>query len=359
MGAGMKELKITKKAFGKANGIACDLYTLTNSKGMSMSVTNYGGIVTALSIPDKNGTFSDVALGYNDVESYVKNNPYFGAIIGRYGNRIGNAVFTLDGVTYNLAANNGENNLHGGIKSFDKVVWNVKEKTAADAVGLELTYVSKDGEEGFPGTLRVTVVYWLTNANEFKIEYSAVTDKATIVNLTQHSYFNLTGEGSGDILNHEVMLNADRYTPVNENLIPTGDLASVKGTPLDFTLTQKVGERIDADFQQLKFGKGYDHNWVINQKSPGKMSLAATVHEPKTGRFMEVFTTEPGVQLYTGNFLDGTAIGKSGKPYEFRNGLCLETQHFPDSPNKPEFPSVALKPGATYQTATTYKFSAR
>jgi aldose 1-epimerase len=355
----MPGLKIIKKGFGKVNGIACDLYTLTNSKGMSISVTNYGGIVTALSVPDKNGTFSDVALGYDDVDSYVRNNPYFGAIIGRYGNRIGKAAFTLEGVTYNLAANNGENNLHGGIKGFDKVVWGVKEKTAPGAVGLELTYASKDGEEGFPGALTATVMYWLTNVNEFKIEYSAVTDKTTVVNLTQHSYFNLAGEGNGDILSHEVMLNADRYTPVNENLIPTGELASVKGTPMDFITVKKVGERIESDFQQLKFAKGYDHNWVINKKASDQMTLAATVREPKTGRFMEVFTTEPGVQLYCGNFLDGTAIGKSGKPYKFRNGLCLETQHFPDSPNKPEFPSVVLEPGATYKTATTYKFSAR
>jgi len=353
------ELKIIEKPFGKANGIACDLYTLTNAKGMSMSVTNYGGIVTALSAPDKNGNFADVALGYGDVESYVRNNPYFGAIIGRYGNRIANATFTLEGVKYNLAANNGLNNLHGGTKGFDKVVWGVKERKAADSVGLELSYISKDGEEGFPGTLKATIVYWLTNANEFKIEYSAITDKTTVVNLTQHSYFNLAGEGSGDILNHEVMLNADRYTPVNENLITTGELASVKKTPMDFTTATKVGERINADFAQLKFGNGYDHNWVINQKSPGRMTLAATVREPKTGRFMEVFTTEPGVQLYCGNFLDGTAIGKSGKPYAFRNGLCLETQHFPDSPNRPEFPSVALKPGATYKTTTVFKFSAR
>jgi Galactose mutarotase and related enzymes len=324
-----------------------------------MSVTNYGGIVTALSVPDKNGTMADIVLGYNDVASYVKFSPYFGAIIGRYGNRIGNAGFILEGRRYGLAANNGPNNLHGGNKGFDKVMWNIKEKTVADAIGLELTYDSKNGEEGFPGTLSATVVYWLTNANEFKIEYRAVTDKTTIVNLTHHSYFNLAGEGSGDVLNHEIMLNASAYTPVNEYQIPAGEPVSVKGTPMDFTKPIHVGERIDSDFQQLKFCKGYDHNWVINQKLPGHMTLAATVHEPKSGRFMEVFTTEPGVQLYSGNFLDGAAIGKSGKPYQFRNGLCLETQHFPDSPNRPDFPSVVLKPGATYKTATVYKFSAR
>ena len=355
----MAALTITKSGFGIANGVACALYKLTNTNGVSMSVTDYGGIVTALTVPDKNGAFADVTLGYNTVEAYVKNSPYFGAIIGRYGNRIAKAAFSLNGADYKLAANNGENSLHGGIKGFDKVVWNVKEKTAPDAVGLELTFVSKDGEEGFPGTLSVTVTYWLTDANEFKIDYQAKTDKTTIVNLTQHAYFNLAGEGNGDILGHEVMLNADAYTPVNKNLIPTGELAPVKGTPMDFTSPTSVGDRIDADFEQLKFGAGYDHNWVINQKAKGQLTLAGTVYEAKTRRFMEVFTTEPGVQLYCGNFLDDSMVGKSGKPYGRRSGLCLETQHFPDSPNKPQFPTVVLKPGETYKTNTVYKFSVK
>jgi len=324
-----------------------------------MSVSDYGGIVTRLMVPDKNGVFADVTLGYSTVEAYVKNSPYFGAIVGRYGNRIAKAAFTLEGVTYKLAVNNGENNLHGGIKGFDKVMWNVKEKAEPGAVGLELTYVSKDGEEGFPGTLSVTVDYRLTDENEFKIDYRAKTDKTTIVNLTQHAYINLKGEGNCDILDHEVMLNADAYTPVNEKLIPTGEIAPVKGTPMDFTSPKKIGERIDANFEQLKFGAGYDHNWVINQKTKGRLTLAGTVYEPKSGRLMEVFTTEPGVQLYCGNFLDDRMVGKSGKPYGRRSGLCLETQHFPDSPNKPQFPAVVLKPGETYKTTTTYKFSVK
>ena len=354
----MTQSKITRGNFGTANGTACSLFTLTNANGVSISVSDYGGIVTQLMVPDKNGKAADVTLGYNSAERYVENSPYFGAIVGRYGNRIAKAVFSLEGVTYKLAVNNGENNLHGGIKGFDKVMWNVKEKTAPGAVGLELSYVSKDGEEGFPGTLSVTANYRLTDANEFKIDYLAKTDKTTIVNLTQHAYFNLKGEGNGDILDHEVMLNADAYTPVSETLIPTGEIASVKATPMDFTSPRKVGDRIEADFQQLKFGAGYDHNWVINQKAKGQLTLAGAVYEPKSGRLMEVFTTEPGVQLYCGNFLDGM-IGKSGKPYGRRSGLCLETQHFPDSPNKPQFPTVVLKPGDTYKTTTVYKFSVK
>ena len=353
------EMKVEKKPFGETDGKKVDLYTLTNAKGVVMAVTTYGGIMVSLLVPDKAGKMGDIVLGYNDVAGYVKNNPYFGSTVGRYGNRIGKAKFSLDGKEYTLAANNGENSLHGGVKGFDKVVWDAKEVKADNAVGVELKYLSKDMEEGFPGNLSVTVTYWLTNDNEFKLDYLATTDKATVVNLTHHSYFNLAGEGSGDILGHELMMNADKYTPVDVGLIPTGELPAVEGTPMDFKKPTAVGARIDADFEQLKFGKGYDHNWVLNQKKPGEMTLAATVYEPKSGRFMEVMTTEPGLQFYTGNFLDGSIIGKSGKAYAFRNALCLETQHFPDSPNKPDFPSVVLQPGETYKTTTIYKFSTK
>ncbi|MDI3548642.1 MAG: aldose 1-epimerase [Halanaerobiales bacterium] len=349
-------MKIKKRPFGMVDGKPADLFVLENSNHLEMKVTNYGGIVVSLVVPDRDGNMDDIVLGYNQLEAYVKHNPYFGAIIGRYGNRIGNAQFTLEGQKYTLAKNEGENNLHGGIKGFDKVVWDAKPVMDDDYVGLILKYLSKDGEEGFPGNLDVTVKYILNNDNEFRIDYRATTDKTTIVNLTNHSYFNLTGEGSGDILGHEVVINAERFTPVDETLIPTGELAPVEGTPMDFRIPTAIGARIDADYEQLKIGKGYDHNFVLNKDQEGAMTLAATAYEPASGRFMEVFTTEPGMQFYTGNFLNGM-IGKSGKPYNFRNAFCFETQHFPDSPNKPEFPSVVLRPGEEYKTTTIYKFS--
>lgn len=349
-------MKIKKRPFGMVDGKPVDLFVLENSNHLEMKVTNYGGIVVSLVVPDRDGNMDDIVLGYNQLEAYVKHNPYFGAIIGRYGNRIGNAQFTLEGQKYTLAKNEGENNLHGGIKGFDKVVWDAKPVMDDDYVGLILKYLSKDGEEGFPGNLDVTVRYILNNDNEFRIDYRATTDKTTIVNLTNHSYFNLAGEGSGDILGHEVVINADRFTPVDETLIPTGELAPVEGTPMDFRIPAAIGARIDADYEQLKIGKGYDHNFVLNKDQEGAMTLAATAYEPASGRFMEVFTTEPGMQFYTGNFLNGM-IGKSGKPYNFRNAFCFETQHFPDSPNKPEFPSVVLRPGEEYKTTTIYKFS--
>ena len=338
------ELKIEKAPFGEVEGQPVDLYTLTNANGLVMTVTNYGGIVVSLTVPDKAGNLGDIVLGFSTVADYVKNSPYYGCIVGRYGNRIGKAKFSLDGQEYALAANNGENSLHGGVKGFDKVIWAAKEVKTDNAVGVELKYLSKDMEEGFPGNLDATVTYWLTNDNEFKIEYAATTDKPTVVNLTHHSYFNLAGEGSGDILGHELTINADTYTPVDQGLIPTGKLEPVEGTPMDFRTATAVGARIDADFEQLKFGKGYDHNWVLNRKSAGDMELAATVFEPKSGRVMEVLTTEPGLQFYAGNFLDDSRTGKSGKVNGFRTGLCLETQHYPDSPNKPDFPTVVLKP---------------
>ena len=353
------ELKIEKAPFGEVEGQPVDLYTLTNANGLVMTVTNYGGIVVSLTVPDKAGNLGDIVLGFSTVADYVKNSPYYGCIVGRYGNRIGKAKFSLDGQEYTLAANNGENSLHGGVKGFDKVIWAAKEVKTDNAVGVELKYLSKDMEEGFPGNLDATVTYWLTNDNEFKIEYAATTDKPTVVNLTHHSYFNLAGEGSGDILGHELTINADTYTPVDQGLIPTGKLEPVEGTPMDFRTATAVGARIDADFEQLKFGKGYDHNWVLNRKSAGDMELAATVFEPKSGRVMEVLTTEPGLQFYAGNFLDDSRTGKSGKVNGFRTGLCLETQHYPDSPNKPDFPTVVLKPGETYKTSTIYKFSTK
>lgn len=350
---------ITKASFGKtADGEAVDIYTLTNRGGAEVRITNYGGIVTSLKVADRNGKFDDVVLGFDNLDSYLKGHPYFGAIIGRYGNRIAKGRFTLDGTEYKLAVNNGENHLHGGIKGFDKVVWQAKPRKVANGAALVLTYLSKDGEEGYPGNLSITVVYTLTNANELRIDYSATTDKATVINLTHHSYFNLAGQGNGDILNHQLSVNAARFTPTDAGSIPTGELRSVRGTPFDFTQATAIGARINNDYEQLKFGKGYDHNFVLNGKM-GVMRQAARVYEPTTGRTMEVWTTEPGIQFYTGNFLDGTLTGKDGKVYQLRSGFCLETQHYPDSPNEPKFPTTVLRRGQRYHTNTIYRFSAR
>jgi aldose 1-epimerase len=344
---------IEQTSFGSTkDGEAVQLFTLKNKKGAVAKITNYGGIVTELHVPDKNGKMGDVVLGFKDLDGYLAGHPYFGALIGRYGNRIANGKFTLDGKEYTLAVNNPPNALHGGIKGFDKVVW------TAEPMGgnkLKLNYVSKDGEEGYPGTLNATVVYTLTDDDELKLDYTATTDKPTVVNLTNHSYFNLAGENAGTIHDHWIMINADRYTPVDATLIPTGELAKVEGTPFDFRKPHAIGERIEQTG-----GKpvGYDHNFVLNRPDGDKRSmLAARVKEPTSGRVMEVWTTEPGVQFYTGNFLDEKQIGKQGRPYAFRNGLCLETQHFPDSPNKPKFPSTVLRPGETYKTSTIYKFT--
>jgi aldose 1-epimerase len=342
-----------KQEFGKApTGERVELYTLTNSKGVEAGITNFGGIVVSLKVPDRNGKLGDVVLGFDSLDGYLKGHPYFGAIIGRYGNRIAKGTFRLGGVEYTLARNNGENHLHGGIKGFDKVVWKAKR----DGQRLELSYLSKDGEEGYPGNLSVTVSYILNDNNELRIDYSATTDKSTVVNLTNHSYFNLAGQGEGDILGHNVMIDADRFTPVDKGLIPTGELRRVEGTPFDFRKPHAIGERVDAKDEQLALGNGYDHNFVLNG-SAGSLRLAARVNESKSGRVMEVLTTEPGVQFYIGNFLDGTLKGKGGKVYQRRYGFCLETQHFPDSPNKPNFPSVVLNPGSRYSTTTVYRFS--
>jgi aldose 1-epimerase len=348
---------LKKESFGKtADGQEVELYTLSNANGVETEIATYGGIVVSIKVPDRNGKIDDVALGFDTLDGYLKGHPFFGALVGRYSNRIGKAKFALNGKEYKLAVNNGENTLHGGTKGFDKVVWKARPVTVKDGVALELSYLSKDGEEGYPGNLSVKVVYTLTNNNELKIDYSATTDQDTVVNLTNHSYFNLAGQGNGDILGHQIQINADRFTPVDSGLIPTGELRSVKSTPFDFTQLTAIGARVNQDDEQLKLGKGYDHNFVINGKA-GTLRLAAKVVEPATGRVMEVLTTEPGVQLYIGNFLDGSLKGKEGKVYGARYGFCLETQHFPDSPNKPDFPSTVLKKGGRYQTTTVYKFS--
>jgi len=344
-------------AFGTAGeGQAVELYTLTNQHQMKVSITNYGGIVTELWVPDRDHEIGDVVLGYDSLSQYLAGSPYFGAIVGRYGNRIANGRFTLDGIEYELATNNGPNHLHGGLKGFDKVVWDGEPYAEQDEVGVRLSYISVDGEEGYPGNLTVNITYALTNANELRIHYVLEADQTTVANVTHHGYFNLAGHASGDILGHELMLAANRFTPVDEGLIPTGELREVEGTPMDFRTPHAIGERIDVDDEQIRFGGGYDHNWVLNGEA-GTIRLAAHVYEPTSGRVMEVLTTEPGIQFYSGNFLDGSNVGKGGVPYEYRNGFCLETQHFPDSPNHPEFPSTVLRSGERYESTTIFRFS--
>jgi aldose 1-epimerase len=348
---------VDKKVFGKlADGRQVEIYTLRNARGLEAKITNYGGIITELKVPDRTGKLDDIVLGFDNLDSYLKGHPYFGALIGRYGNRIAKGRFSLNAHEYKLAVNNGENHLHGGLQGFDKVLWTGRPLKVANGAALELSYVSKDGEEGYPGTLTTKVIYTLTNTGDLKIEYSATTDKDTVVNLTSHSYFNLAGQGNGDILNHQMMINAGRFTPTDAGSIPTGELRSVTGTPFDFTKATAIGARINQDDEQLKFGKGYDHNFVLNGRM-GLLRRAARVTEPTSGRVMEVWTTEPGMQFYTGNFLDGTLTGKDGKVYQQRYGFCLETQHYPDSPNKPAFPTTILRKGQRYHTITIYSFS--
>lgn len=343
---------IQKKDFGKTkDGQQVVLYTLKNKNGVVAKIMNYGGIVTELCVPDRNGKIANVCLGFNNFKQYEDGHPYFGALIGRYGNRIAKGRFVLDGKEYKLAINNGPNALHGGLKGFDKVIWKVDPKETTDGPSLVLSYLSADGEEGYPGNLSATVTYTLTNNNELKIDYRAQTDKATVLNLTNHSYFNLAGPGKGTILDHVLTLNADKYTPVDDTLIPTGQIAPVAGTPFDFTKPFAIGARID------KVTGGYDHNFVLNGGG-GKMAACAVLEDPKSGRVMEVTTDQPGVQFYTGNFLDGTLKGNGGV-YQKNYGMCLETQHFPDSPNKPNFPSVVLKPGQVFESTTIMKFSAK
>jgi aldose 1-epimerase len=349
--------KVTRGDFGKtSDGTPVAIYTLTNINGVEARIITYGGRVVSLKTPDSKGAMGDVVLGLDSMEGYTANaGPFFGALVGRYANRIGGARFTLGGVEYKVDKNDGSNSLHGGARGFDKAVWTAKE--LADG-GLELTYLSKDGDQGFPGNLQATVAYHLTDGSELQIDFAATTDKATVVNLTNHSYFNLKGAGDGDVLGHLLMLNADRFTPVDSGLIPTGELRAVKGTPFDFRKAAAIGARIGQDDEQLKLGHGYDHNWVLNGRG-GRLRAAARVEEPSTGRVLEVLTTEPGIQFYTGNFLDGTIVGKGGKAYGPRSGFCLETQHFPDSPNKPQFPTTVLKPGGRFESTTVFRFSVK
>lgn len=336
------------------------LYTMTNASGVTVKATNYGAIITSIIVPDRTGKMADIALGYNRVEDYMNavDKPYFGAIVGRYGNRIAKGKFSLEGQTYSLAVNNGVNHLHGGVIGFDKVVWDAKPSGSSNTI--EFSYAAKDKEEGYPGNLNLKVSYTLGDDNSLKVDYHATTDKATPVNVTQHTYFNLKGEGEGTILDHELMLNAKQYTPVDEGLIPTGQMPAVAGTPFDFTTAKAIGRDIAKEDEQLKFGMGYDHNFVLDKGSqPNALTVAAKVYESTTGRTMEIQTTEPGIQFYCGNFLDGRLKGKSGKTYVHRGGFCLETQHYPDSPNQANFPSCILKPGETYQSTTVFKFGTR
>jgi aldose 1-epimerase len=353
-------MNISKQPFGQYEGQNVDLYTLRNSTGATAKIATYGGTITELWMPDKQGTLGNVVLGFDSLSGYrskefLAEGPYFGAIIGRYGNRIGNAKFTLDGVDYTLAQNNGDNCLHGGLKGFDKVVWQAEEFKESDAVGLKLTCLSKDGEEGFPGNLSVTVTYRLTNSNELRIAYEAATDKSTHCNLTNHTYFNLAAGKAATAMDHVLTVNADNFTAVDAGLIPVGNAMSVEGTPFDFRTPHAIGKRINNDNEQLKLGGGYDHNFVLNADN-GKLTLAATAYDPLSGRAMEVYTTEPGVQLYAGNFLSGGLTGVDGIVYVKRYGFCLETQHFPNTPNRPDFPSTVLHPGDTYTSETVYKF---
>lgn len=351
--------KPVKELFGKlADGTKVYRWSLANG-GTRMKVLSYGGIVQSLELPDRRGRYTNVSLGYDTIEAYVAGTTFFGATIGRYGNRIAKGRFTLDGKTHQLSVNDGENSLHGGAKGFDTRVWDVEPFTDSSGVGLRMHYTSVDGEMGYPGTLRVTVTYILTARGDWRIDYAATTDKATVVNLTNHTYYNLAGEGSGGIYDHELSLAASRFTPTDSGLIPTGELAKVAGTPFDFRRAKTVGEDIRVSHEQLVTAKGFDHNWVLDKGITKRPEHFATLRDPESGRSMKIATTEPGVQFYSGNFLDGTLTGPSGRTYRQGDGLCLETQHFPDSPNQPKFPSTVLRPGQTYRSSTVHSFSAR
>lgn len=350
---GGEGVKVTRAHFGvTAGGEQIDLFTLANDHGMEVKVINFGGIVTAINVPDRKGKVDDVVLGHDALEGYENRSRYFGALVGRYANRIAHGKFVLNGVAYSLVTNNGENHLHGGLKGFDKVAWEATEIND----GVQLTYLSKDGQEGYPGALRVTVKYSLTQANELRVEYLAATDADTIINLTNHSYFNLAGGGT--ILDHEVTINADAFTPVDKGLIPTGEIRNVKNTPMDFTSATPIGARIGEDYEQLKIAGGYDHNFVL-RTGADPFRVAATLYEPESGRVMQVSTTQPGMQFYSGNFLNGSIVGKGGTPYLKNCACCFETQHFPDSPNQPSFPTTVLKPGEQFEQTTTFKFSVK
>ncbi|MFZ4506436.1 MAG: aldose epimerase family protein [Fimbriimonas sp.] len=345
--------------FGTFNGSPVKLFTLMNDNGVTVKITNFGATITSISVPDKAGNFDDVVLGFDSVDGYAAaNNPYFGCTVGRYANRIAKGKFTLDGKPYRLAINNKPNSLHGGPEGFHRRIWSATGFKKQSDVGVTMTYVSRHMEEGFPGTLTVKVTFTLNSANAIQIDYEATTDRATVLNLTNHSYFNLNGAGSGPILDHLLQINADRFTPIDTTSIPLGNLALVAGTPFDFRAPQPIGARIESKHVQIQNGKGYDHNFVI-RKAPAPLKMAAQAYSPKTGRVLTVMTTEPGVQLYTGNFLDGKVIGKDQKPYNFRSAFCLETQHFPDSPNQPRFPTTVLRPGKTYKQTTFFAFGIR
>jgi aldose 1-epimerase len=351
--------RVTRAPFGRLpDGRTPELFTMSNARGITMTATNYGAIIVALRTPDRAGRLADITLGYDSLGGYLKETPYFGAVVGRFGNRIARGRFTLDGQTYTLATNNGLNHLHGGTRGFDKVLWDAEPFSTDTSVGVVLRYTSPDMEEGYPGTLRAQVTYTLTDRDVLAVDYRATTDKATPVNLTQHTYWNLTGDARRDALDHRLLINASAFTPVDSTLIPTGELRPVAGTPFDFRTATAVGARIGASDTQLKYGGGYDHNWVLDRSgvAPGALALAARVEEPESGRTLEIRTTEPGIQFYSGNFLDGTIVGKGGVAYRHRWTLVLETQHFPDSPNQPTFPSTILRPGQTYESRTTFAF---
>jgi aldose 1-epimerase len=348
---------MTRSSFGTTpDGVAVERFTLTNAHGVQAQVTTYGATLVALRAPDRAGALGDVVLGFDDLAGYLGDQPYLGAVCGRVANRIDRGRFELSGETYTLAINNGPNHLHGGPGGFHRRVWAARERESADGPSVELAYLSPDGEEGYPGNLSVAVVYTLTDRDELRLDYAATTDRDTVVNLTNHAYFNLAG--GGDILDHEIELAASRFVPIGPTLIPTGELRAVRGTPFDFTTPERIGARIDAGDEQIRCGLGYDHTWVLD-KPAGTLGLAARVHAPATGRVMEVSTTEPGVQFYSGNFLDGSVVGRGGQIYQRRGALCLETQHFPDSPNQPQFPSIVLRPGQTYAQTTIYRFGVR
>ena len=348
-------LSVHKTPYGKTpDGKVVDAYTMRNRNHVIVQVITWGATITNIGAPDRTGHFDDIVLGYDSLPGYLNNTQYFGVVVGRYGNRIARGKFTLDGKTYSLAINNAPNTLHGGLKGFDKVVWTAEPVQTDSAVGVALTYVSRDGEEGYPGTLTAKVTYTLNDRNELAIDYQATTDKATPVNLTNHTYWNLRGEGNGDILSHTLMINADSMTPVDSTLIPTGQITPVSGTPFDFRTPTAIGARVNQDDQQIKNGKGYDHNFVLNHGAPGALVHAARLADPQSGRTVDIYTTEPGVQFYSGNFLDGKIVGKNGHKYGYRSGTALETQHYPDSPNQPNFPSTILKPGATYKSRTVF-----
>jgi len=351
-------VRLEKEEFGKTpDEQTVWLFTLTNAKGMKAKVMSYGATLTALEVPDRDGKIGDITLGFDNLSDYLTKNRFFGSIAGRYANRIANGTFLLNGQTYQLTVNSKPNHIHGGVKGFDKQVWSAEPFEREHEAGVAFMYLSPDGEEGYPGNLKSTVIYTLNNLNELSIQFYAETDKPTPVNLTNHAYFNLAGQGNGDVLDHVLQITADRFTPVNEYLIPTGELRSVKNTPLDFTQPCRIGDRIDDPYQQIQYGRGYDHNFVLNNQD-GSLALVARVSEPSSGRVMEVYTTQPGVQLYTGNFLDGVT-GKEGKAYHRRYGFCLETQHYPNSPNQPNFPSTILKPRERYNQKTVFKFSVK